>query len=81
MKINKLLIIVLIVFLIAIVCVGCNNKGSDNNQGESVSPAYGVVYDQEIAEEKFLKERISDATSIYYKSSVDGQFGDDRYLF
>ena len=82
MKINKLLIFVLIVFLIATVCVGCNNKSSEpEQQGGEVVPASSIVYDQEVAEDKYLKERISDATAIYYKSSLDGQYGDDRYLF
>ena len=81
MKINKLLIFVLIVFLIATVCVGCNNKSSEPEQQDVVEQTTNVVYDQEIAEDKYLKERISDATAIYYKSSLDGQYGDDRYLF
>ena len=82
MKINKLLIFVLIVFLIATVCVGCNNKSTEpEQQGSNVEPASSIVYDQEVAEDKYLKERISDATAIYYKSSLDGQYGDDRYLF
>ena len=82
MKINKLLIFVLIVFLIATVCVGCNNKSTEpEQQGGEVVPASSIVYDQEVAEDKYLKERISDATAIYYKSSLDGQYGDDRYLF
>ena len=75
MKINKLLIFVLIVFLIATVCVGCNNKSSEpEQQGGEVVPASSIVYDQEVAEDKYLKERISDATAIYYKSSLDGQY-------
>ena len=82
MKINKLLIFVLIVFLIAtVIFVGCNKKSAKKTQEETITPSGSIIYDNEIAEEKFLKERISDATAIYYKSSANGEFGDDRYLF
>ena len=82
MKINKLLIFVLIVFLIAtVIFVGCNKKSAKKTQEEAITPSGSIIYDNEIAEEKFLKERISDATAIYYKSSANGEFGDDRYLF
>ena len=82
MKINKLLIFVLIVFLIAtVIFVGCNKKSAQKTQEGTITPSGSIIYDNEIAEEKFLKERISDATAIYYKSSANGEFGDDRYLF
>ena len=81
MKNNRLILLVLIILIICTICVGCNNKNKNQNNDNAVIHNDSIVYDQSIAEEKYLKERISDATAIYYKSSVNGEFGDDRYLF
>ncbi len=81
MKNNRLILLVLIILIICTICVGCNNKNKNQNNDNAVIHNDSIVYDQSIAEEKYLKERISDATAIYYKSSVNGEYGDDRYLF
>ena len=79
-KYGKLgLIFILLLVILCLTCVSCVKK--DAPAEEEPQPETGVVYDLEIAEEKYLKEKISDATSIYYKSNADGEFGDENALF
>lgn len=46
-----------------------------------VNPTGQHIYDQEVVSEKYLAEKTSDYSSIYYKSSTDGAYGDDSKLF
>lgn len=79
MKKKVLLFVLLITFLLATVLVACGERDVPQQEAEPSEPT--ILYDREVAEEKYLKERVSDATAIYYKSSESGAFGDDRYLF
>lgn len=79
MKKKLLLFVLSITFLLAAVLVACGERDMPQQAAEPSEPL--VVYDREVAEEKYLKERVSDATAIYYKSSENGEFGDDGYLF
>lgn len=75
------LILILLLVVLCLACVSCVKKGEPSSESGEVTPQEAVTYDLEIAEEKYLKERISDATSIYYKSNADGEFGDENALF
>ena len=76
MKKKVLLFVLLITFLLAAVLVACGERDVPQQEAEPSEPT--ILYDREVAEEKYLKERVSDATAIYYKSSESGAFGDDR---
>jgi len=80
-----------IIFIAVLLCiatltlVSCSKNDNSSNSNSSSNGGGNIeessIYTEEIVDEKYLKEQISEATAIYYKSSKDGKFGDERYLF
>lgn len=56
-------------------------KDCGHEEEVRVNPTGQHIYDQEVVSEKYLAEKTSDYSSIYYKSSTDGAYGDDSKLF
>ena len=79
MKKKLLLSVLLFAFLLTAVLFACGKKEVPPESVEPTEPT--VVYDREVAEEKYLKEPVSDATAIYYKSTESGAFGNEHALF
>ena len=46
-----------------------------------VPPTGNYVFDQKVVDDKYLLERYSEHSAAYYMSSVEGAFGDPRYVF
>lgn len=57
-------------------CSGCGHE-----ETVYTPPTESHVYDQEVAQDKYLYKKCSEYSSIYYKSSSDGSYGDPNYLF
>jgi len=72
-----LLILSIVILLMSLTLISCNDDKKQVNE-EVIIP---TIYTQEVVDEKYLFKKISDASAIYYKSSVDGEFGDENYLF
>ena len=72
-KLTLALIILLSLSALLLVLFACNDVVPEDAGGTITQSA---LYTLEVAEEKYLFERISDATAIYYKSAEDGSFGD-----
>lgn len=56
-------------------------KDCGHEEEVRVNPTGQHIYDQDVVSEKYLYEKSSDYSSIYYKSSTDGAYGDDSKLF
>lgn len=56
-------------------------KDCGHEEEVRTNPTGQHVYDQEVIAEKYLAEKTSDYSAIYYKSSTDGAYGDDTKLF
>ena len=46
-----------------------------------VPPTGNYVFDQKVIDDKYLFEKYSNHSAAYYMSSVEGAFGDPRYVF
>ncbi len=46
-----------------------------------VPPTGNYVFNQKVVDDKYLLERYSEHSACYYMSSVEGAFGDPRYVF
>ena len=46
-----------------------------------VPPTGNYVFDQKVVDDKYLLEKYSEHSAAYYMSSVEGAFGDPRYVF
>lgn len=46
-----------------------------------VPPTGNYVFNQKVVDDKYLLERYSEHSAAYYMSSVEGAFGDPRYVF
>ena len=53
----------------------------DANEVRVTSPKGNYIFDQEVVADKYLYERCSEHTAIYYKSSKEGAYGNPDYLF
>ena len=46
-----------------------------------VPPTGNYVFNQKVVDDKYLLEKYSEHSAVYYMSSVEGAFGDPRYVF
>ena len=57
----------------------CDLCGATENR--DVPPTGNYVFDQEVVDDKYLYEKCSEHSAIYYKSSVEGAYGNPNCLF
>ena len=57
----------------------CDLCGATENR--DVAPTGHYVFNQEVVDDKYLYERCSEHSAIYYKSSIEGAYGNPDYLF
>ena len=57
-------------------CEQCAHK-----ETQVVPPTENYVFNQKVIDDKYLLERYSDHSACYYMSSIEGAFGDPRYVF
>lgn len=74
---KKILFIFMLIITLSLTSCSVNKDISD--KGDDITP---IVYDQMVAEERFLKEAATCTTkAIYYYSSIDGDIGTNTFEY
>ena len=68
----------LTVFCLVFAFVACSKGETRKNRDKNSTT---IIYNNEVEDAKYLKAKLSEATSIYYKSNDKGEFGDDKQVF